>query len=221
MIIKILRLSGILVLSCGIFACGKPSTTLPTGQNTATSSQKQSLEVSSQVNPSPIAASSSKSEPASANYSTDVIYAELSRDRETKIITDEARWNELELVARDQIMKISEQFDLLDSQASKQQSPDNSDRQEIQAVFNVFVNPRATRNLPRATIQRLAIVDNTALLTYQRDGMGGGMMLLRKEEGRWLVLTQGGGTISLMTLSEYNVPRTTGQALLNQLNMER
>jgi hypothetical protein len=140
---------------------------------------------------------------------------ELVGNREIKVITDESRWNGLELGARDQIMTIYEQ---VDSIASTPQPSDNSDRQDVEQVALRSMNNGATAALTKATIQKLAIVDDTALLSWQR-GETGGMMLLRKEQGVWLVLTSGGGAINLMTLSEYNVPRTTGQALLEQLNL--
>jgi hypothetical protein len=140
---------------------------------------------------------------------------ELVGEQEIKVITDVARWNWLERGARDQIRAISRQFD---SVASTPKPSDNSDRQNVERIALRFMNNGATGAMRRATIQKLAIVDDTALLSWKR-GETGGTMLLRKNQETWLVLTSGGGAINLMTLSEYNVPRSTGQALLKQLNL--
>jgi hypothetical protein len=136
---------------------------------------------------------------------------ELVGKREIKVITDEARWNKLELSARDGVMKISEQFDSLNSTPK---SSANSDRQTVEQIALARLNGGNREG----TIRKLAIVDDTALLSWGRGEMGG-MMLLRKEQGNWTILTSGGGAMNLMTLSEYNVPRPTAQALLKELNL--
>ncbi|CDM97225.1 MAG: hypothetical protein P5702_20215 [Limnospira sp. PMC 1291.21] len=132
------------------------------------------------------------------------------------VTTDKARWHQLELDAREQIIEISAQFDLNNFTVSNQPT---SDRQEIQRIALMFLEPGAlAAGLPTPTIEKMAIADDTALLTWQQ-GETAGMMLLRKEQGQWGVLTYGGGAIDATTLSEYNVPQTTGEALLKQLNL--
>lgn len=141
---------------------------------------------------------------------------ELVGNRQINVTTDKARWHQLELDARKQIMEISAQFDLNNFTVSNQPT---SDRQEIQRIALMFLEPGAlAAGLPTPTIEKMAIADDTALLTWQQ-GETAGMMLLRKEQGQWGVLTYGGGAIDATTLSEYNVPQTTGEALLKQLNL--
>lgn len=134
---------------------------------------------------------------------------ELVGKREINVITDEARWNQLELGARDQLMTIAEQFDPKSSQPSGTSEPESIDQAALQHLN--------TPGSAKATIKKTAIVENTALIQWQQ-GEAGGMMLLRKENETWKVLTSGGGAMSLKDLSEYDVPRPTAESLLTQID---
>jgi hypothetical protein len=133
---------------------------------------------------------------------------ELVGKRQIKTTVDRTRWNQLELSARDAIVGIAEQFD---KPATK------GDRQTIEQIALRYINGTAVSGIAKSTIQNIAIVDDTSLLTWQR-GESGGMMLLKKVGDSWRVLESGGGAMSLMELSENNVPHETAKALLNQIN---
>ncbi len=134
---------------------------------------------------------------------------ELVGNRQINVITDEARWNQLELGARDQLMTISEQFDPDASQPSGTSKPQSMEQTALQHLN--------TPGSVKATIEKTAIVENTALIQWQQ-GEAGGMMLLRKENEIWKVLTSGGGAMNLKDLSEYDVPRDTAESLLTQID---
>lgn len=130
---------------------------------------------------------------------------EMVGDREPKAITDEARWNQLELSARDAIVEIAEQFD------------QPSDRETVEQVTLKYLAHQAPGAKVKPTIEKIAIVDNTALLSWLQ-GEAGGMTLLKKDRNDWHVVESGGGAMSLMSLSEAGLSRQTAEALLNQIN---
>jgi hypothetical protein len=136
--------------------------------------------------------------------------AELIQPRTIKLISDQARWNGLELGARDQLMTISEQFD-------SQPNPPTSSQVERRTVEQVALQQLNRKATIKAAIKKSAIANNTALLSWQQ-GEAGGMILLKKQGDGWSVLESGGGAMSLMNLSENDVPRATAEALLTQID---
>lgn len=135
---------------------------------------------------------------------------ELIGKGEIKPTTDEARWNQLELTARDAIVEISEQFDT-------EKSSKSSDRETVEQVTLKYLNHQAPGAAVKPTINKVAIVDNTALLSWSQ-GEAGGMTLLKKDGNDWYVVDSGGGAMNLMSLSEAGLTRQTAEALLNQID---
>lgn len=89
------------------------------------------------------------------------------------------------------------------------------DSQQIQTlVVQQLTTPGLLADAhPRVT--RIAIVENYAIAGWLL-GQGGGEMLLIKREGKWQVLTGGGGTMNTNTLVEQGVPESIAIRLLQQ-----
>jgi hypothetical protein len=135
---------------------------------------------------------------------------ELLGNRDIKTTVDRNRWNQLELTARDAIVGIAEQFDKPAAQAS-------DDREKVEQVALKYMNHQSPGASVKPVIQKVAIVGDTALLTWQQ-GEAGGMTLLQKLGNDWGVLESGGGAMGLMQLSDNNVPHETAKALLTQID---
>lgn len=64
-------------------------------------------------------------------------------------------------------------------------------------------------------VYRTIVEGNYALATW-RWGEAGGQTVLAREEGRWTVLTSGGGAVDAATLQEAGVPAAIAQRLIER-----
>jgi hypothetical protein len=90
-----------------------------------------------------------------------------------------------------------------------------SDTQQIQTMV---VQQLTTPGLPadaNPRVTHVAIVQNYAIAGWLL-GEGGGEMLLIKQDGKWQVLTGGGGAMNTSTLVEQGVPENIAMQLVRQ-----
>jgi hypothetical protein len=98
----------------------------------------------------------------------------------------------------------------------------NSNAQAVEEIRTVILN-RARANPSPASkqtqVRHVAIVENYALadVTY---GEGGGEILLQQHQGRWQVVTGGGGVMNSATLISFGVPETIATQLVQQLQSQ-
>ncbi len=89
---------------------------------------------------------------------------------------------------------------------------------DSQQIHTLVVKQLTTPGLPadaNPRVTHLAIVQNYAIAGWLL-GQGGGEMLLTKREGKWQVLTGGGGAMNTSTLVEQGVPESIAIQLLQQ-----
>jgi hypothetical protein len=64
-------------------------------------------------------------------------------------------------------------------------------------------------------VRRTSIEGNYAVATWTW-GEAGGQSILTKKQGRWQVLSSGGGAVNLATLKEVGIPEQTARVLMQQ-----
>jgi hypothetical protein len=68
-----------------------------------------------------------------------------------------------------------------------------------------------------ARVDRIAVSENFALVSWVR-GETGGTALLRKNDGSWKVVVNGGGLIGVQEMVDQGVTESTAESLLTQID---